>query len=79
MAALVVISSLLALVYIWRFVEIAYFRPVPEGAAPVAEAPLSMQISAWLLIALTIGFGMQTSLTAGVASKAAHWLLGTAP
>ena len=78
-AALVVISSLLALVYIWRFVEIAYFRPVPEDAAPVSEAPLSMQIPVWLLIALTIGLGMQTSLTAGVARKAAHWLLGVAP
>ena len=78
-AALVVISSLLALVYIWRFVEIAYFRPVPEDAAPVSEAPLSMQIPVWLLIALTIGLGMQTSLTAGVARKAAHWLLGAAP
>ena len=78
-AALVVISSLLALVYIWRFVEIAYFRPVPENAAPVSEAPLSMQIPVWLLIALTIGLGMQTSLTAGVARKAAHWLLGVAP
>ncbi|MYF93694.1 MAG: monovalent cation/H+ antiporter subunit D family protein, partial [Gemmatimonadetes bacterium] len=78
-AALVVVSSLLALVYIWRFVEIAYFRPVPEDAEPVAEAPFSMQIPVWLLIALTIGFGMQTSLTAGVARKAAHWLLGVAP
>ena len=78
-AALVVISSLLALVYIWRFVEIAYFRPVPEDAEPVSEAPLSMQIPVWLLIALTIGLGMQTSLTAGVARKAAHWLLGAAP
>jgi len=78
-AALVVVSSLLALVYIWRFVEIAYFRPVPEDAEPVAEAPFLMQIPVWLLIALTIGLGMQTSLTAGVARKAAHWLLGAAP
>ena len=78
-AALVVVSSLLALVYIWRFVETAYFRPVPEGAAPIAEAPLSMQLPVWLLIALTVGLGMQTSLTAGVARKAAHWLLSSAP
>ena len=78
-AALVVLSSLLALVYIWRFVETAYFRPVPKEAAPVAEAPLSMQIPLWLLIALAIGLGVQTSLTAGVARQAAHYLLGVAP
>lgn len=77
-AALVALSSLLALAYIWRFVEVAYFRPVPKEAAPVAEAPLSMQIPLWLLIALAIGLGVQTSLTAGIARQAAHYLLGVA-
>ena len=78
-AALVVLSSLLALVYVWRFVEVAYFRPLPDEAPPVSEAPLSMQIPLWLLVALTIGLGIQTSLTAGVARQAAHGLLGAAP
>lgn len=78
-AGLVVISSLMALVYIWRFVEIAYFRPVPEGADPIAEAPLSMLLPMWLLLALAIGFGVQTSLTADIASRAALWLLAGTP
>jgi multicomponent Na+:H+ antiporter subunit D len=78
-AVLVLISSLMALVYIWRFVEIAYFRPVPEGAQAIEEAPLSMQIPMWLLLALSIGFGVQTSLTADIAQRAALWLLGGAP
>ena len=78
-AVLVLISSLMALVYIWRFVETAYFRPVPDDAPPVSEAPLLMQIPMWLLIALAIGLGVQTSLTAGIAQRAALWLLAGAP
>ena len=78
-AALVLISSLMALVYIWRFVEIAYFRPVPEHAAPVTEAPLSMLIPMWILIALAIGFGVQTTSTAGIAQRAALSLLAGSP
>ena len=78
-AALVLVSSLMALVYIWRFVETAYFRPPPAEAAAIAEAPLSMQIPLWILIALSIGFGINTALTAGTAHRAALWLLGNAP
>jgi hypothetical protein len=33
----------------------------------------------WLLIALAIGLGVQTSLTAGIAQRAALWLLAGAP
>jgi multicomponent Na+:H+ antiporter subunit D len=75
-AALVLLGSLLALVYIWRFVEMAYFREPPAGAEPIAEAPLSMQIPLWTLLAATIFFGVQTDLTAGFAQRAALWLLG---
>ena len=39
--AVVAIGSLLALVYIWRVVEIAYFKTAPHPG-PVAEAPLSL-------------------------------------
>jgi len=75
-AALVLLGSLLALVYIWRFVEVAYFREPPANAEPIAEAPLSMQIPLWILLAATIFFGVQTDLTVGLAQRAALWLLG---
>ena len=78
-AGLVLISSLMALVYIWRFVETAYFRPPPAEAAEIAEAPLSMQIPLWILLAMAIGFGVDTELTAGTAHRAALWLLGSTP
>jgi multicomponent Na+:H+ antiporter subunit D len=78
-AALVLLSSLLAAVYIWRFVEVAYFRPPPTDAPPLAAPPLSMQIPLWLLLASTLFFGVQTELTAGIAQRAALWLLAGGP
>jgi multicomponent Na+:H+ antiporter subunit D len=67
---------LLAVVYVWRVVEVGYFRPAPEDAAEVAEAPFSLLLPIWLLIGSTVFFGVFTSLSAGVASAAARMLLG---
>ena len=75
----IVLSSLLAVAYVWRFIEGAYLRP-PAGDAPARrEAPSSMLITAWLLIAATIWFGLDTSFTVGSASAAARFLFGAAP
>ena len=78
-AALVLLSSLLALVYIWRVVEVAYFQLPPERHTRVKEAPLSMLIPTWILIGATLFFGLFTSLSAGVARRAAQMLLGVSP
>jgi len=77
-AALILLSSLLALVYVWRVVEVAYFRPAPEGAER-REAPLSMLIPTWVLIGASIVFGIWTGPSAGIASRAAEALLGIVP
>ncbi|MBI4539035.1 MAG: monovalent cation/H+ antiporter subunit D family protein [Gemmatimonadetes bacterium] len=74
-AVLVVIGSLLALVYIWRVVETAYFRPAPAGRT-VKEAPLALLVPTWVLILANIYFGVNATLTAGVARAAAERLLG---
>jgi multicomponent Na+:H+ antiporter subunit D len=78
-AVLILLSSLLALVYIWRVVEVAYFRPSPDDAAEITEAPLSLLGPTWLLVAATLVFGIFTSLSVGVASSAARALLGVMP
>ncbi|MEZ4414589.1 MAG: monovalent cation/H+ antiporter subunit D family protein [Gemmatimonadota bacterium] len=75
-AALVLGSSLLALVYIWRVVEVAYLQPAPQGREGRAEAPLSLLIPTWILVLLNFYFGINARLTAGVAADAARWLLG---
>ena len=70
----ILLSSLLAVVYVWRFVEVAYFKPAPEGSVR-QEAPLSMLIPAWLLVIGTIWFGLDTSFTVGTATEAALQLV----
>ncbi len=77
-AVLVLMTSLLALIYIWRVVETAYFKPVPEGREAVIEAPLSLLIPVWVLVAANFYFGIDTELTTGVARRAAENLLGVA-
>ncbi len=75
-AVLILLSSLLALIYIWRVVEVAYFRPRPDDAPEVCDAPPSLLVPIWVLAAATVFFGIFTSLSAGTASAAARMLLG---
>ena len=77
-AAVVLFGSLLALVYIWKVVEVAYFQP-PRGGEEIREAPLSMLIPTWALVLANLYFGMDAKLTAGVAIQAAQSLLGVGP
>ena len=78
-AGLILLSSLLAVVYVWRVVEVAYFQEPPEGKTRVTEAPLAMLVPMGILIAATLVFGTWAGLTAGVAEQAARMLLGVAP
>jgi len=75
-AALVVASSLLAVIYIWRVVEIAYFRAPPEGAPAVAEAPVSLLVPTWIMALASVYFGIDATHTVDIAHKAATALLG---
>lgn len=78
-ALLILLSSLLAVVYIWRIIEVVFFQPRPPDAPEVTEAPLSMLVPTWVLVGGTIWFGLHTSATAGVALRAARELLGVGP
>jgi multicomponent Na+:H+ antiporter subunit D len=73
---LIVLSSMISVVYVWRFVEAAYFRAPPAGVSRVREAPLSMLLPAGLLVAATVYFGLETSITLGAASEAAAAMIG---
>jgi multicomponent Na+:H+ antiporter subunit D len=72
---LIVLSSLLAVVYVWRFVELAYFEPAPADATPVRNTPWSLRAPTALLVAATVYFGLDTSFTMGSAAQAAQALL----
>lgn len=70
------LSSLLAVAYVWRFVEVAYFRAPPADMPSRSEAPASLLVPAWLTIAASIYFGLDTSVTVGSAAGAAEMLIG---
>jgi multicomponent Na+:H+ antiporter subunit D len=75
LAALIVATSLIAVAYVWRFVEMAYLRaPAPDLPRP-GEAPMSMLVPAWLLVAACIWFGFETSFNAGFAAQAVQHLM----
>ena len=73
-ALAVLLGSLLALIYVWRVVEVAYLQAPPDGAE-AEEAPLSMLIPTWVLIGASLYFGVETSLSLGAAQTAAELLL----
>ena len=75
---LVVASSLIALLYIGRIAEVMLLRePAEEGryAIPKKDAPLSMLIPMWVLVAANIYFGVRTELTGDIATRAAEALM----
>lgn len=78
-AVLVLFSSLIALAYIWRVIEIAWFRQRPVDARPITEAPLSLLVPTWILVAANIWFGLNTEYTVTVAQQAAQMLIGAQP
>ena len=75
-AIMIPLSSLLAVVYIWRVVEVAYFSPSPDGETAIKEAPVSMQIPIWVMVAGIFYFGINAEFTLDVARRAAESLLG---
>jgi multicomponent Na+:H+ antiporter subunit D len=74
-AGLILLSSLLAVVYVWRVVEVAYFQKPAEGKS-IREASWDHLLPTWVLIGATLYFGLDTELTVGVARTAAEQLLG---
>lgn len=78
LVAVIVISSLMAVVYIWRVVESAYFREAADGPAS-SEAPLMLLIPTWAAVLLNLYFGFFPALPLELSSSAAETLLGHLP
>ena len=81
-AGLVLLASLLAVVYVWRIVETAYFKaplaPI-AGKERVKEAPMAFLLPVWMLVSANVYFGLDTRLSVEVATAAAQSLFGVAP
>ena len=72
---LVLASSVLALIYIWRVVEAAYFKSPISPATAVREAPVVMLVPAWLLIGASIYFGVNAGQIYDFAQQGATALI----
>jgi multicomponent Na+:H+ antiporter subunit D len=83
LVAVIVVGSLMAVVYIWRIVEAAWFAPADESSdnpgASVREAPAAMLAILWLAALANIYFGIATGLPRELATSAAISLLGHLP
>jgi multicomponent Na+:H+ antiporter subunit D len=81
-AGLVLLGSLLAVVYVWRIVETAYFKaplaPI-AGKEQVKEAPMAFLLPVWMLVSANVYFGLDTRLSVEIATAAAQSLFGVAP
>lgn len=74
-AIFMLISSLLAVIYVWQVVEILYFEEPSEKAKKATEAPLLMLVTTYVVVGANIVFGVWTTYSAGLAAKAAKALL----
>lgn len=71
-------ASIIALGYIGKVIEVAYFRPSPAGA-PSGEAPPLMLLSMWSVVLMSVALGVWADGTVSLAGQAADVLLGARP
>ncbi len=76
-ALLIVASSLLAVIYVWKIIEAAYFGNPRDVHGPVPEAPPAMLVPLWALVLANVYFGIDAELTTTVAGRVAETFLGT--
>lgn len=85
LVAVILTSSLMAVVYVWRIVEALYFgEPAAqvgggENSSPKGEAPLQLLLITWLVALLNIYFGLFPAIPLELADSSANLLLGVVP
>jgi len=77
LALLILVASILTLIYVGRVIEVAYFRPVPEGRTR-QKTPLTMIVALWIFALSNIYFGLDTDISLGLSSFAVNQLIGVA-
>lgn len=74
----ILVSSLMAVIYIWRVVEVAYFGDAPAHEK-FSEAPVWMLLLLWVSALANVVFGVNPSLPMTLSSEAASALLQHLP
>lgn len=75
-AVLAIASSLLAVAYVWRFVEAVWFHEPSEALVGAEEAGAWQQLWTWSLIGGSLVLGVWAVQTVAVATMAAEQLMG---
>ena len=75
LVAIILVSSLMALVYIWRVVETLYFKPPLVQADGPGEAPLQLLLVTWVVALANIVFGFLPQFPLALSTAAAKLLL----
>ncbi|VAW93107.1 Na(+) H(+) antiporter subunit D [hydrothermal vent metagenome] len=76
---LILLGSLLALIYVWRIIEAAYFTVEDiDNNKPIitSEAPLQLLVPIWILVIANIYFGIDTRYTVGLTRLISQTLFG---
>jgi multicomponent Na+:H+ antiporter subunit D len=79
LVAVIVLGSLMAVVYIWRIVEAAWFAEEVDNGVVIREAPAPMLAVIWLAALANVYFGLATELPRELATGSAESLLGHLP
>jgi len=79
LVAVVLVSSLMTVVYIWRVVEAAYFGAASDSVEPAGEAPWPLLAATWLGALANIYFGVFPRLPLTLSTQAATTLLEHLP
>jgi multicomponent Na+:H+ antiporter subunit D len=72
----IILSSLMAVVYIGQVLEVVYFGKRSSAAVRVKKVPFSMHLSLWTLVVLSVWFGFDTRITLDIAIEIAYMLMG---
>jgi multicomponent Na+:H+ antiporter subunit D len=75
--ALVLASSAMSVVYLWKIVEVMWIRPAPIDDLDIKENP-ALFIPLWIIAGANIWLGLDASLLVTGAEAAAKALLGPA-
>ena len=73
----ILVSGILAIIYTWQVIEVAYFQAPPEGRTEVQEAPIMMLAPMLLLATACLVFGLSGTWTMNIAIDAADTLINT--
>ncbi|WP_258239468.1 monovalent cation/H+ antiporter subunit D family protein [Arcobacter sp. LA11] len=77
-ALLILVASVLTLIYVGRVIEVAYFRPAPEGTTQ-KKVPATMIVTLWIFALSNIYFGLNIDISLGISSLAVDQIIGVRP